>query len=182
MNAYGGMLTVLTGVDSVRSFTPRRVHRVVTIVGLAVVWFAVSQVVTGGSVGAVATGLTLMLYLLVPWTAANLVDFFVVRRGHYAITDLFRPAGIYGAWQWRGLLAYAVGFLAEVPFMVLPEPLAFTGPLAAALGGVDVAWLVGLVVTAVVYLLASRSLDVRAERRAEVADDERLGRVLRGEA
>ena len=44
------------------------------------------------------TSLTLMLYLLVPWTATNLVDFFFVRRGHYAITDLFQPDGIYGAW------------------------------------------------------------------------------------
>jgi nucleobase:cation symporter-1, NCS1 family len=181
MNAYGGMLTVLTGVDSVRPIRPRRVHRVVTVLVLAVVWFAVSQLITGDAVAAVATGLTLMLYLLVPWTAANLVDFFVVRRGHYSITDLFRPDGIYGAWQWRGLLAYGIGLLAEVPFMVLPEPLGFTGPLAAALGGVDVAWLVGLAVTAVVYLLASRSLDLGAERRAETVGDSRLGRTTAAE-
>ena len=37
---------------------------------------------------AVLNSLTLMLYLLVPWTALNLVDFFFVRRGHYAITDI----------------------------------------------------------------------------------------------
>ena len=46
--------------------------------------------------------LTLMLYLLVPWTALNLVDFFFVRRGHYAITDIFRPDGVYGAWSMPG--------------------------------------------------------------------------------
>lgn len=177
MNAYGGMLTVLTAIDSVRPIHPRRVHRVVTVLALAVVWFALSQLITGDAVGAVATGLTLMLYLLVPWTAANLVDFFVVRRGHYSITDLFRPDGLYGSWQWRGLLAYAVGLLAEVPFMVLPAPVAFTGPLAAALGGVDVAWLVGLAVTTVVYLAVSRSLDLGAERRAEAADEDHRGRA-----
>ena len=173
MNAYGGMLTVLTGVDAIRPIRPRRVHRVVTIVVLAVVWFALSLAVTGDAVSAVATGLTLMLYLLVPWTAANLVDFFVVRRGHYAITDLFRPDGIYGVWQWRGLAAYGIGLLAEVPFMVLPG--AFTGPLADALGGVDVAWLVGLAVTAVTYLLFSRSLDRGAEHAAEASSEARLG-------
>lgn len=175
MNAYGGALTVLTGIDSVRPLRPRRAHRVVAVVALAVVWFGISQVITSDAVSAVATGLTLMLYLLVPWTAANLVDFFVVRRGHYAITDLFSPAGIYGAWQWRGLAAYAIGLLAEIPFMVLPG--SFTGPLAAALGEVDVAWIVGLVVTSVAYLLFSRSLDLGAEHAAEESSEARLGHV-----
>ena len=173
MNAYGGMLTVLTAVDAVRPIRPGRVHRVVTIVALAVVWFAASLAVTGDAVSAVATGLTLMLYLLVPWTAANLVDFFVVRRGHYAIADLFRLDGVYGVWQWRGLAAYAIGLAAEVPFMVLPG--FFTGPAAAALGEVDVAWLVGLVVTGAAYLLFSRTLDRGAERAAEESSEARLG-------
>ena len=62
--------------------------------------------------------LTLMLYLLVPWTALNLVDFFFVRHGHYAITDIFHPSGVYRRWGWRGLTAYAVGFACEIPFMV----------------------------------------------------------------
>ena len=177
MNAYGGMLTVLTAVDSFRPLRPRQAHRVVTILALMLVWFVVGQSITGGAVASVATGLTLMLYLLVPWTATNLVDFFVVRRGHYAIADLFRADGIYGAWAWRGLTAYAVGLVAEVPFMVLPVlgSWSYTGPAAAALGGVDLAWLVGLVVSSVAYLLLSRSLNLDAERRAEAASDAVLG-------
>ena len=177
MNAYGGMLTVLTGVDSFKKLRPRRVHRVVTIVILTVVWYVISQVITGGAVATVATSLTLMLYLLVPWTATNLVDYFFVRRGHYAITDLFRPDGIYGVWGWRGLTAYAVGLVVEVPFMVLPEigSWSYIGPLAQAIGGVDIAWLIGLVVSGLVYLLVSRSLDLDRERTAEKASDVQLG-------
>ena len=109
---------------------------------------------------AVLNSLTLMLYLLVPWTALNLVDFFFVRRGHYAITDIFRPNGVYGAWGWRGLTAYFVGFAAEIPFMVLPPiaGLSYTGYFPAHLtNGVDYSWLVGLVVSGLVYLLLSRS-------------------------
>jgi NCS1 family nucleobase:cation symporter-1 len=87
--------------------------------------------------------------------------------------DLFTPDGVYGAWQWRRLTAYAGGLLAEVPFMVLPGT--FTGPFAAALGEVDVAWLVGLAVTAAAYLLFSRSLDRSAERAAEESSEARLG-------
>jgi|GEM_PF-5987169 len=156
---------------------PRRFHWVVTILVLTAVWFVISQVITGGAVATVATSLTLMLYLLVPWTATNLVDYFFVRRGHYAITDLFRPDGIYGAWGWRGLTAYAVGLAVEIPFMVLPAlgSWSYVGPFAAAMDDVDIAWLVGLVVSGVVYLLLSRSLDLTAERTAEQASDVLLG-------
>ena len=42
--------------------------------------------------------------------AINLVDFFIVRRGHYSIREIFNPDGIYGRWSWRGLSAYAIGF------------------------------------------------------------------------
>jgi NCS1 family nucleobase:cation symporter-1 len=97
--------------------------------------------------------LVVMLYFLVPWTAVNLVDYFCVRRGRYAILDLLTPRGVYGAWGARGLIAYAVGFLASLPFFVVPG--VFTGPLAARLGGVDVGWLVGLIAAAIAYLLVS---------------------------
>ena len=55
MSAYGGMLTVLTGIDSFKKPNPRRIHRVVTIIVLTVIWFAISQVITGGAVSTVAT-------------------------------------------------------------------------------------------------------------------------------
>jgi nucleobase:cation symporter-1, NCS1 family len=179
MNAYGGMLTVLTGVDSVHSIRPGRRARVLTIIGLTVVWYAIAKTISASAVSTVFTSLTLMLYLLVPWTATNLVDFFFVRRGHYAITDLFDPRGIYGAWAWRGLVAYFVGFLCEIPFMVLPDlgGWHYTGPLAKQLSDVDIAWLVGLAVSAGVYLVLSRSLDTAQERVAEAGSDRELAGV-----
>ena len=43
MNAYGGALTVLTAVDSVHPINPTRRLRVLTILGLAVVWFVIAK-------------------------------------------------------------------------------------------------------------------------------------------
>ena len=176
MNAYGGMLTVLTGVDSFKQIRPTRMARVVTILGLTVIWFVIGKSISTDAVGTVFSALTLMLYLLVPWTATNLVDFFVVRRGHYAIADLFSPDGVYGRWAWRGLTAYAIGFASEIPFMVIPDinGWSYTGPVADAISGVDLAWIVGLVVTAAVYLVLARGLDRSAEERAVAASDAEL--------
>jgi purine-cytosine permease-like protein len=166
MNAYGGMLTVLTGVDSIRSINPTRAARVVTIIGLTVVWFVIGKSISSSAVNTVFTSLTLMLYLLVPWTATNLVDFFFVRRGHYRIRELFVAKGLYGDWAWRGLTAYFVGFACEIPFMVLPDlgGWSFTGPLAKQINNVDISWIVGLIVSGGLYWLLSRSLDLDKER------------------
>src|SRR3954470_6874454 len=176
MNAYGGALTVLTAVDSVHTINPTRRLRVLTIVGLAIVWFVIAKSISASAVSTVFTSLTLMLYLLAPWTATNLVDFFFVRRGHYAITDLFKLDGLYGAWAWRGLVAYAVGFVAEIPFMILPDinGWSYTGPLAKQLDNVDIAWIVGLAVSGAVYLWLSRSLDLREEERAVRGSEQAL--------
>jgi nucleobase:cation symporter-1, NCS1 family len=181
MNAYGGMLTVLTGIDAFRKVKTSRVWRAATVVVLALIWYAIGAgISTSGSntaVTAVQNSLILMVYLLVPWTALNLVDFFFVRRGHYAIMDIFRPDGVYGAWGWRGLTAYVAGFVAEIPFMVQPTIAGFsyTGYFPShLLGGVDYSWIVGLIVSGLVYLLLARSLDLGAEQSAIEASEKQL--------
>jgi nucleobase:cation symporter-1, NCS1 family len=170
MNAYGAMLTTLAGVDAFKKVKPTRSARVITIVVLAVIWYVIGKAITTTAVGVVDTVLTLMLYLLVPWTVINLTDFFFVRRGHYSIIDIFKPNGIYGVWSYRGLLAYAIGFCAEIPFMVLLNVVTlksyYTGPLASDLNSVDISWIVGAVVTFVAYWLLTRNLDVTAEQAA----------------
>lgn len=159
LNAYSGMLTVVTGLDSLRSVKPTRNLRVVTIVVLAIAWLVMSLLLTNATT-ALNTTLLIMLYLLAPWTAVNLTDYFFVRRGHYAIADLFTPNGIYGAWPWRGLTAFLVGVAAEIPFVDLPF---FVGPAAAAMGEVDIAFIIGLLVSGLVYIAVTRSLDVTHE-------------------
>jgi len=181
MNAYGAMLTTLAGVDAFRKVKPTRSARVITIVVLTVIWYVIANSITATDVGVVDTVLTLMLYLLVPWTVINLTDFFFVRRGHYSIIDIFKPNGIYGVWSYRGLLAYAIGFAAEIPFMVLLNLVTlksyYTGPLASNLNSVDISWIVGAVVTFVTYLLLTRNLDVAAEQAAIERSDAELRRI-----
>ena len=57
----------------------------------------------------------------------------------------------------------------------------YVGPVAAAIGGADIAMLVGLPVATVVYLWACRSLDIEADRRraqtAYVGLDEEMSKL-----
>ncbi|MDE2219216.1 MAG: cytosine permease [Gammaproteobacteria bacterium] len=171
-NAYSGMLTIITGLSSLFEWPPTGRMRILAVLLLTAAALALSLAIRVGAISLVFTVLTIMLYLLVPWTAVNLADYFYVRRGRYAITHLFTPRGIYGAWSRRGLGAYAVGFAAMVPFFVLPD--IYTGPAARALDGVDISWLVGLPVAAAVYLWLARSYDASHEAHAIRASDREL--------
>ena len=142
------------------------------------IWFVIAKPITTSAVGVVDTVLILMLYLLVPWTVTNLIDFFFVRHGHYSIIGIFKPNGIYGVWSYRGLIAYAAGFAAEIPVMVLLNVVTlksyYTGPLAEQLNSVDISWIVGAIVTAIVYLALTRNLDTSAEQSAIKGSEQEL--------
>jgi purine-cytosine permease-like protein len=63
--------------------------------------------------------LVFTLYLLVPWTAINLTDFYLIRRGRYDIPELFKADGIYG----RLLGArYRMSTSARRPPVLVPGP------------------------------------------------------------
>jgi nucleobase:cation symporter-1, NCS1 family len=96
----------------------------------------------------------LLLYMLVPWTAINLVDFYVIHRGRYDVGAIVSMRGRYGLVNVKAVVTYAVAVLAEIPFMSCAL---FVGPLATALGGVDIAWVVGLVVAGGLHYLLNRS-------------------------
>jgi purine-cytosine permease-like protein len=80
---------------------------------------------------------------------------------------------MYGVWRREGLLAYAIGFSASMPFFVVPG--VFTGPVAAAMSGVDIGWLVGLVVTAIAYAVLTRNFEPATEAAACAASRLTLG-------
>jgi nucleobase:cation symporter-1, NCS1 family len=97
--------------------------------------------------------LDVLLYVFIPWTAINLTDYYLVRRGKYDVPSFFTPDGVYGGVQWRGLIAYLLAVAVQVPFI---DKTFLTGPLVEPLGGVDISWVVGGVAGVVFYLIALR--------------------------
>jgi NCS1 family nucleobase:cation symporter-1 len=96
----------------------------------------------------------LMSYALIPWTAINLVDYYVLRRGQYSVADIFNPNGIYGRYNPIAIGAFVAAILAEIPFISMYY---YTGPVAAYLGDVDLAWIVGVIVGAGLYYYPMRA-------------------------
>ena len=171
LNFYGASLSLLSIADC---FSQRRwglTGRVLALLFAAGTSVGISILSSKHFVDSFADLLSVLLYLLTPWTAINLVDFYLVRKSRYSVREIFNPHGIYGRWNWRGLLAYAGGFVAMIPFFSTGP---YTGPVARAYGGADLAMLVGLPVSALIYLWCCRSLDIEKEWAAAKRADQGL--------
>jgi purine-cytosine permease-like protein len=169
LNMYGGSLTLISAIDSLRKVVPTLNIRIITV-GITLLLSLVPALLIGGSFYAdFYNFLLLVLYFFIPWTAVNLVDYYVVRKGHYAIAEIFNPNGMYGRWGWRGITAYVVGFLAMSPFFVITGW--YVGWVGSKLHDADISMFIGLPVAAILYYVLAQSIDVMAE--TEVAETER---------
>ncbi|UXX92219.1 cytosine permease [Streptomyces sp. AD2-2] len=172
LNMYGGSLTLISAIDSFRKVRPTVSVRALTIGLTAALSLVGAMAATANFLTNFNNFLLLVLYLFIPWTAVNLMDYYVVRRGHYAIAEIFNPRGIYGRWGWHGIISYLVGFGAMVPFFSVGT--LYVGPIAHAMDGADLSLFVGLPVAGLLYWWLSRSIDVEAEIRVAEAEAEEL--------
>jgi purine-cytosine permease-like protein len=168
LNYYGTSLTLLSVWDTFKPLRSTAAKRLLSLVPALIISTAIAMASSSHFLTRFSDLLEILLYLFTPWTAINLADFYLVRKGHYSVREIFNPHGMYGRWNWHGLLAYAVGFLAMSPFFSTGL---YTGPVARALGGADLSILIGLPVSAGTYIIACRSLDLQADRRAAEAAD-----------
>ncbi|MGW1893489.1 purine-cytosine permease family protein [Streptomyces sp. NPDC002004] len=172
LNMYGGSLTLISAIDSFKRVRPTLGVRLLTLGLTAALSVVGALAATSNFLENFNDFLLLVLYLFIPWTAVNLMDYYVVRRGHYAVAEIFNPRGIYGRWGWHGIIAYLVGFAVMVPFFSVGT--LYVGPVAKALDGADISLFIGLPVSALLYWVLSRSIDVEAETRLAEAEAEAL--------
>jgi nucleobase:cation symporter-1, NCS1 family len=167
LNAYTGAFQVLAFANMWRRFKSESVMlRIVPFLAVMAVGVVIAFLGYKSFVTNLSNFLDVLLVIFIPWSAVNIVDYFLVRRGHYDVASFFIPNGIYGKFSWRGLVAYAVGLAVEFPFVSQPD---YTGPLVKDLGGADISWLVGWFVAAIVYLVLARGVLDNDRRNRQAA-------------
>lgn len=161
---YSGSISLLSAIESFRTYKSSAKIRTWTLVICAVLIYVVGMVLPADILGNFSVFLVILGYFLIPWTAVNLVDYYLVRKGRMSISDILKSnGGIYGNWSWRGILCYIVGFLVMIPFF---STALWVGPAAEALQGADIAWLVGLAVAGGLYLIVNIGRDFSNEIKA----------------
>jgi nucleobase:cation symporter-1, NCS1 family len=162
-NLYGTFLTSLAGISPTGTFASGRTLRFAftTVAGAVGTLFAI--LASAHLIVDLTNFLLFLLYLMVPWTAINLTDYYLIRRGRYSIPEFFKADGAFGRVNVFAVVLFALTVLLEVPFM---NTALYVGPISNALGGADIAWLVGLVFAAGVYYLVKSRASATAAAQA----------------
>jgi NCS1 family nucleobase:cation symporter-1 len=157
MNLYCGSLSTMTlGQTLFPSWSPGAAAR--TSISLVIFALSLAGALLGRNSFLVNYEhfILLLLYVLVPWTAINLVDYYLLRHGRYDIESFFRhDGGIYGRINGVAVGCYVLGILVQLPFIDTPL---YTGPIARAMGRVDLSWIAGLAITGPAYFWLSKRL------------------------
>jgi NCS1 family nucleobase:cation symporter-1 len=164
---YGTMLSGTAGVDAFKKVVATRRLRIIGILIATVASFVLTVALPSNYLGSFGGFLTLLIDFLGPWTAINLTDFYLIRHGKYNSAEIVSGEGRYGGWYLPGVVAYVVAIAVEVPFWSLPF---FEGSVARSLSGVDISFIVGLVVGGAVYFVLDRVASRKHSTRV-VAND-----------
>ncbi|MBC3436646.1 cytosine permease [Pseudomonas sp. BW16M2] len=166
LNLYGAVLSIITLVQTFAyRWIPTAKSRAVLSLIVLAACCVVAVFASADFIGHFVDMVLVLLVVLVPWTAINLIDFYVIHKGDYDIDSIFKvDGGIYGRYNPQALIAYAVGIAVQIPFMNTPL---YVGPVSEHINGADLSWLVGLAITSPLYWwLASRD---SAYRRRQVS-------------
>jgi cytosine/uracil/thiamine/allantoin permease len=131
---------------------------IASIVGIASYLVAIYFVFEPSFAKAFDNWMISLLLWMSPFAGVVMADFFVKRRSHIDVAELYRApdASAYGDISWAGIVAFILGLIAgwSVQDGLVP---ALQGPISTRfLGGADLSWLVGIVVSGGVYLLLRR--------------------------
>ncbi|ORW69052.1 purine-cytosine permease family protein [Mycobacterium saskatchewanense] len=159
VNSYSATICVVSTYEGFRPVKPLKNSRFVALGAIYVLALVLALAGSSNFTTHLITFVYMCMYVLIPWSAINLADYYIVRHGHYDVQQFFMPhAGIYGDWNKRAGVVFLIGLAVEVPFMATEL---YQGPIAHMLGGIDVAWVVGYVVSFGLYVaIAQRSKSV----------------------
>jgi len=158
LNAYGGFMAILTTFTSFSNQT--RISsgaRALYIIGFVALSVLIAVLASADFLSAFKNFVLMLLAVFVPWSAINLVDYYLISKEKVDIPALYDATGRYGAYNWTALGCYILGVVVQIPF--LNQPL-YEGPIARMLDDADISWAVSLVVTAVVYYALQRNAKV----------------------
>ncbi|KQG97376.1 allantoin permease [Acinetobacter baumannii] len=150
MNLYGAVLSCITSIQTFAGqWMPSRNIRVVLSIIVLVLATLTALWASSNFISFFLNVIFALLFILVPWVSINLLDFYVVNKKSYDIQSIFaRDGGIYGKFNAKALTAYFIGIAVQIPFL---KNAFFTGALADVIPDADISWVIGLVVSLVVY-------------------------------
>jgi NCS1 family nucleobase:cation symporter-1 len=145
MNDYSGSLSLLAA--GIKVWRPVSALIVGVLSFIATLWLY-----TQNFSSTFENYLLFITYWIGPWSAIVLVDW-QIRKHSAAGADHVSDFSLLPSGR-NALIALAVGFVVSIPFM---DATVLVGPVATALGGADIAYVIGFIVAGAVYWGLERS-------------------------
>jgi purine-cytosine permease-like protein len=152
LNVYSAALAALSAGLNFSRFV------LATIVGLAGYAVTIYFIFAPSFAKAFDNWMISLLLWMSPFAGVVLADFFIKRKGNIDAAELYRSpdTSAYGDINWGGMIAFLAGLVAG---WSVEDGLvgALQGPISInLLGGADLSWLVGMVVSGAIYLALRR--------------------------
>ncbi|VVN89914.1 purine-cytosine permease family protein [Pseudomonas fluorescens] len=155
-SAYMSAMTIISGMHGMKRISRKTKF---IVMGLSATAATLIAVATQYDFNAYfADILIAQVYFLVPWSAINLADYYLVRKGKYVVADMYDGKGIYGKYNVSTMIIFLIGVASTIPFM----DMSFYHSYFAKLIGADMSWIPALIVPAALYVAHAR---YKASRR-----------------
>ena len=149
LNAYGSFMSLLTITTALSGKnTASKTQRTLFIIAMLTTTVFIAIFASKDLLNLFKNFVLLILSVFTPWSSVNLIDYYWISKEKIDIPALYDPDGRYGRWNAPALVSYIVGVVVQIPFLATAL---YTGPITKLLGGTDISWIVGLLVTAALY-------------------------------
>lgn len=156
MNLYGASLSFITAIQTFAGkWIPSKNTRILLSIFVLILSTGTALWASSSFISYFLNFIFALLFILIPWVVINLMDFYYINKKQYDIDSIFdENGGKYGKYNVKTLTAYFIGIVVQIPFLTNSF---FTGTFANIIPDVDISWIVGMLVTAVIYYLFNQS-------------------------
>lgn len=156
MNLYGASLSFITAIQTFAGkWIPSKNTRIFLSIFVLILSTGTALWASSSFISYFLNFIFALLFILIPWVVINLMDFYYINKKRYDIDSIFdENGGKYGKYNVKTLAAYFIGIVVQIPFLTNSF---FTGTFANIIPDVDISWIVGMLVTAVIYYLLNQS-------------------------
>lgn len=155
LNIYGAGIILLSIVSNFIEFKTTARLRIIVSIAIGIVIATLATWGAGDFMNNFQMYLVFVLFFIIPWSTITLTDFYLLRRDNYDPEEFTKKDGVFGKVNSRTLIIYVITIICQIPFMATSI---YTGPVADRLGGIDIAWIVGVIVAFTLYILFSKPI------------------------
>jgi NCS1 family nucleobase:cation symporter-1 len=111
LNLYGAFMSITTTLEAFTKLKATTKARFWLVLFTLIIGTFLAIWGNGNFLGNFENFILLLSYFMVPWTAINLIDYYLLRRGEYQIWDVFDVNGQYGKYNWVAITAYLISVI-----------------------------------------------------------------------